>query len=125
MREPFLLDTNIVLVSLEAPERLTPKTRKLLEQEDLHISVLAYWEVLLKTMKGKLALRSARDWWTRALGFLQASAVPLYPDHISRIGLLPAVHKDPFDRALVAQATSEGMTLLTADRILLRYATDR
>ena len=48
--ERYLLDTNIVLVSLEAPERLTPRTRKLLQHEDLYVSVLAHWEVVIKTM---------------------------------------------------------------------------
>lgn len=56
---------------------------------------------------------------------LKAVSVPLHPDQIAAIAGLPAIHKDPFDRALVAQAEFEHLTLITADALLLKYATER
>ena len=96
-----------MLVSLLAPERLTARARKLLQNEDLHVSVLTYWEVVIKTMKGKLDVGDVRQWWTDSLALLKAVPVPLHPDHISEIARLPPLHKDPFDRALLAQAAFE------------------
>ena len=121
-KKRYLLDTNLVLVALEAPERLTARARKLLLNDDLHVSVLTYWEVMLKSMKGKLAVGDVQRWWSESLSLLQAVPVPLHPDHISAIANLPAIHKDPFDRALLAQAAFERLTLLTADAILVKYA---
>jgi PIN domain nuclease of toxin-antitoxin system len=49
------------------------------------------------------------------------SELPIASDHVVEIDSLPAIHKDPFDRVLVAQATVEGITLLTTDSLLARY----
>ena len=120
-KERYLLDTNIVLIALGAPERLTERVLQSLQKADLHVSVLTYWEVIFKTMKGKIDVGDVNQWWAEALDLLKAIPVPLHPDHISGIAQLPPIHYDPFDRGLLAQAAAERLTLITADEILLKY----
>lgn len=91
----------------------------------MYLSVISYWEVLLKSMKGKLDIGDPRVWWPEALDKLTATPLPLRPDHISAIYSLKPIHQDPFDRALIAQATLEGLTLVTIDREIPKYASKR
>jgi PIN domain nuclease of toxin-antitoxin system len=86
------------------------------------LSVVAYWEVMLKSMKGKLEVGNPRLWWLEALEQLNATALMLRPEHVSAIHNLPPIHKDPFDRMLIAQATAEGLALVSSDGNIARYA---
>jgi PIN domain nuclease of toxin-antitoxin system len=64
-------------------------------------------------------------WWTEALEKLAATPLPLRPDHISEIHGLKPIHQDPFDRALIVQATVENLALVTVDREIAKYASAR
>lgn len=86
------------------------------------LSILAYWEVMLKSMKGKLDVGDPRIWWLEALEQLAATPLPLHPRHIAAVHGLPPIHKDPSDRMLIAQAISEGLALVTVDTEIVRYA---
>jgi PIN domain nuclease of toxin-antitoxin system len=83
--------------------------------------VISYWEVVLKSMKGQLEVGDPRTWWEETVDKLAAVVIPLRPKHISEIQSLPAVHKDPFDRVLIAQAATERLIILTTDRKFRRY----
>jgi PIN domain nuclease of toxin-antitoxin system len=87
------------------------------------LSIITYWEVMLKTMKGTLDVGDPRAWWFDALEQLVATPLLLRPQHIAGVYTLPPIHKDPFDRMLIAQAASEGLTLVTMDGEIARYAT--
>lgn len=89
------------------------------------LSTVVYWEIVLKTMKGLLEVDDLRTWWPDALEQLAATPLVLRPEHVTELQMLPPIHKDPFDRMLVAQTAIEGLTLLTTDRELKRYASDR
>ena len=89
------------------------------------LSAIVYWEVVLKTMKGTLNVGEPRTWWVDALEQLAATPLALRPEHVTGVYALPPIHKDPFDRALIAQATVENLTLLTTDREIRRYASER
>ena len=80
---------------------------------------------MLKAMKGNLKVGDPRTWWFDALEQLAATPLPLRPEHIAGIYALPPIHQDPFDRALIAQAIVEDLTLVTTDRIIPRYASER
>lgn len=121
----YLLDTNTVLIGLSNPELLPVHVREAMLIGRNRLSVLSYWEVLLKNMKGKLDVGEPRLWWLDALDKLAATIVPLRGEHISAIGDLPSIHQDPFDRALIAQAIVEDLTLVTVDRDIPKYASDR
>src|ERR1051325_9128580 len=101
----YLLDTSIALLSLTSPERISDGIRRQMESEPIYVSVISYWEVLLKSSKGKLEVEDPRLWWAETLDKLSATALPLRPEHIAEICNLEPIHLDPFDRALIAQAT--------------------
>jgi PIN domain nuclease of toxin-antitoxin system len=89
------------------------------------LSAVVYWEVLLKSMKGLLKIEDPLSWWPDALEQLAATALVLRPEHVAEIYRLPPIHRDPFDRVLIAQAMVEGLSLVTTDREILRYASKR
>jgi PIN domain nuclease of toxin-antitoxin system len=64
-------------------------------------------------------------WWLDALDQLAATPLVLRPAHVSEVYTLPPIHRDPFDRVLIAQATVENLTLLTTDGEIPRYASGR
>jgi PIN domain nuclease of toxin-antitoxin system len=120
----FLLDTNVALIGLTTPELIPEEVRATVESGRVHLSVISYWEVLLKSMKGRLSVGDPRVWWTEALDKLTATPLPLRPDHISAIYNLESIHQDPFDRALIAQATVDGLIFVTTDGEIRKYASE-
>ncbi len=120
----LLLDTQVILWELADAGRLGPEANALLlsESAQIVISVVSAWEILIKQQSGRLQLaddpRFMLERWVEAGGF---DWLPVQGEHIWGVARLPALHGDPFDRLLRAQANQEGLTLLTADDNLLRY----
>jgi len=75
-------------------------------------------------MKGRLDVGDPRRWWENTLIQLNAVPLSLQSPHIAKIFDLPAIHQDPFDRAYIAQATVEGLVLLTTDETVRRYESE-
>ena len=121
----YLLDINAVLIALTAPEALSTAARAALLKGPNILSVVSYWEVLLKSMKGNLTVGDPRTWWHDALEQLAATPLRLRPAHIAGVYSLPPIHKDPFDRVLIAQAIEEALELVTMDGEILRNASAR
>lgn len=117
-----LLDTSSAIFALALPERLSTAARKAILKGPNVISVVSFWEVLLKGMKGALDVGDPRVWWQDALEQLAAIPLSFRPEHVAEIYALPAHHKDPFDRVLVAQATVEGLNLVTSDVEIAKYS---
>ena len=117
-----LLDTNSAIFALALPERLSSAARKAILKGPNVISVVSFWEVLLKSMKGALDVGDPRVWWQDALEQLAAIPLSLRAEHVAGIYALPAHHKDPFDRVLIAQATVEGLNLVTSDVEIAKYS---
>jgi PIN domain nuclease of toxin-antitoxin system len=84
--------------------------------------VVSYWEIMLKSMKGTLDVGDPRAWWFDALEQLAATPLVLRPQHIAGVYSLPPIHKDPFDRMLIAQAAAEGLVLVTMEGVIAQYA---
>jgi PIN domain nuclease of toxin-antitoxin system len=118
----YLLDTHIALWAIGQPQNLSDAAREAVLAGPNFLSVVAYWEVTIKAAKGSLKMDSPNDWWVEALDKLVATALPIYPQHVGALHRLPVIHKDPFDRIQIAQATLEGLTLVTADAEIARYA---
>ena len=118
----YLLDTHTAIWALNTPELLTVSARKAVLSGPNVLSVVTYWEVMLKSMKGKLDVGDPRAWWFDALDQLAATPLLLRPQHVAGVYALPPIHKDPFDRMLIAQATAEGLALVTTDGEIARYA---
>jgi PIN domain nuclease of toxin-antitoxin system len=119
----YLVDTHVWLWLLESPSRLAPAVREALEQaDDLVLSVASIWELAIKVKLTKIALRSSvaalRDEFLNQAGgrelLIEATHALLAAD-------LPPLHRDPFDRLLMAQAEAEHLTLVTADEAIRRY----
>ena len=89
------------------------------------MSVVVYWEVVLRAMKGMLDVGDPRTWWADAVEQLVATPLPLRSEHLGEVYTLPSIHKDPFDRVLIGQAIVEHLTLLTTDEAVPRYAGGR
>lgn len=118
----YLLDTNVALLAGQAPERLPRPVRRALETGPGFISVISYWEVMIKTMKGNLDVGDARRWWADSVADMVLTPVMFRPEHVAAIQRLEPHHSDPFDRAIIATAIAEELVLLTTDKGLNAYA---
>jgi len=119
----LLLDTHLLLWAAGVPERLPDEARALLEDEDAtpFFSAASLWEVAIKNGLGRVDFSVDPRVLRRGLlenGYVEMAVTGA---HAVAVDLLPPIHKDPFDRLLIAQARVEGLTLLTADRIVARY----
>jgi PIN domain nuclease of toxin-antitoxin system len=121
----YLLDTNAALLGLTEPSALPARIRRAILTGPNVLSTIVYWEVVLKAMKGTLQVGEPRTWWLDALEQLAATPLSFRPEHVSEICALPTIHKDPFDRALIAQAAVEDLTLVTIDTAIVKYASSR
>jgi PIN domain nuclease of toxin-antitoxin system len=124
-RSGYLLDTHTVLWALEQPEALTSPARSAVSSGPNVLSVVSFWEVMIKSMKGKLDVGDPRIWWQEAVEQLAATVLPLRPEHVTAVYGLPPIHQDPFDRVMIAQAIREGLTLVSGDDKVARYASKR
>lgn len=119
----FLLDTHLLLWAAESAERLPPAARALMEipENELIFSVASLWEIAIKSALNRPDFRVDARILRRSLidnGYVE---LPILGAHVLAIGTLPPIHKDPFDRLLVAQASAEGMHLLTHDATVAKY----
>ncbi len=99
--------------------------REAIAEGPAFLSVIAYWEVMVKSMKGNLDVGDPRQWWGETLGALGLLPLLYRPEHIANVYNLPAIHQDPFDRALIAQATVEDLMLITRDATIVKYTSER
>lgn len=119
----ILLDTHLLLWAAGQPDRLSPKARKFIDNpaNELLFSAASLWEVVIKSSLGRDDFKVDARVLRRGLLDNGYSELPVVSDHVVAIDSLPAIHKDPFDRVLVAQATVEGITLLTTDFLVAKY----
>jgi PIN domain nuclease of toxin-antitoxin system len=122
----FLLDTNVSLIATaDSKPKFSARIRRAIETGPLHLSVLSYWEIAVKSMKGKLEVGDPRSWWNDALDQLACAPLAFEPQHVTELLNLPALHSDPFDRGLIAQAMAEELALVTMDGPMREYASNR
>ena len=119
----LLLDTHLLLWAAGAPERLSHRARDLMVNpaHDLVFSVASLWEVAIKRALGREDFSVDARVLRRGLLDNGYDELPVLGPHALAVERLPALHKDPFDRILLAQAQAEAMTLLTADEAMARY----
>ncbi len=120
----ILLDTHVLLWAAGLPERLTPDARAAIEdpETDLFYSAASLWEIAIKSGLGRAGFSVDARVLRHRLQIAGYTEVSVVGAHVSAVDLLPPIHRDPFDRLLVAQAQIEGLTLWTADAVLGRYA---
>ena len=119
----LLLDTHLLLWAAGEPQRLSKQARCLIDNPDneLLFSAASLWEVAIKRGLGREDFKVDARLLRRGLLDNGYSELPIISDHVVATESLPLIHKDPFDRVLVAQATVEGVTLLTIDSLVSQY----
>ena len=119
----LLLDTHLLIWSAWTPRRISSAARSLISSTDneLIFSAASLWEIAIKQAMEKDDFEVDARVLRRGLLDNGYGELPVNGDHAVAIRALPLIHKDPFDRILIAQATIEGITLLTADPIVARY----
>lgn len=119
----WLLDTHVLLWALGQPERLSAEIRTALRDPatDVRFSAASIWEIAIKSSLGRLdfihdpeVVRAAAI----ASGFVE---LPVFGVHAAAVARLPPIHRDPFDRLLIAQAQIEPCVLVTRDPTLAAY----
>lgn len=119
----YLLDTHILLWAAGEPEKLPPQMRAYIEdvKNEMYFSTASIWEITIKRKLGRDDFAVDPRQFHIALkenGYLE---LPIRSEHALYVYDLPPIHKDPFDRMLVAQSSTEGMRLLTVDQAVIDY----
>lgn len=118
----LLLDTHVVLWWLLDDATLSEEMKARLDDDpDVWVSAITVWEVAVKNSVGKLEGPQDLPEEIAQSGFRQ---LPISFTHAVAVGRLPLLHRDPFDRMLIAQARVEGLTLVTRDSQIHRYEVD-
>lgn len=120
----LLLDTHLLLWAAGAPKRLPPAARKLINDpaNDLLYSAASLWEIAIKRALGREDFRVDPRALRRGLLENGYAELAVTGEHVLAVDTLPALHKDPFDRMLVAQSLAESVTLLTGNPQVARYS---
>ena len=118
-----LLDTHLLLWAAGSPQRLPKTALSILKARDttLLFSAASVWEVVIKSGLGRSDFQVDAQRLRQGLLLHGYEELPITGEHALAVRALPSLHKDPFDRILLAQAQSEGLTLLTVDRELAAY----
>lgn len=120
----ILLDTNAFLWAITEDARLRKPQREAFmdESNGLYLSVASIWEILIKTGLGKLPLPTpAAPYVQKQMERNRIVSLGIQPHHLAELENLPPLHRDPFDRMLIAQAKADGMPLMTGDKTMRRY----
>jgi PIN domain nuclease of toxin-antitoxin system len=116
-----LTDTHTLVWALSKPEELGLAARQALSSSPFTASVANLWELVLKSRKPGGLLADPLSWWDRYVVRSRIPTLAIRVAHIQALAGLPDLHKDPFDRILMAQAIAEDLVLASRDRDLARY----
>lgn len=120
----FLLDTHVIIWTLYDYKQLPDRVVNIMQTEECCISIASLWEMAIKSGLKKLELdqsiRQIADSFTQG----GISVRGITPDDCDIVKTLPGIHKDPFDRIIIAQAMADGMTVITKDGYIPQYAVE-
>jgi PIN domain nuclease of toxin-antitoxin system len=119
----LLLDTHTALWLVNEHEKLSANAKTMLQDNahDLYISIISLWEIAIKVSIGKLQLNGGAGIIIAKVKDMPIELIPVTTYHVEIVENLPFIHRDPFDRMIVATAKAEDMTILTADENIRRY----
>jgi PIN domain nuclease of toxin-antitoxin system len=124
MAEPCLLDTHVLLWAVSQPHRLHRHVRALLEKNRYLVSVASLWELINKKGRPDAPVKDPSAWWERYVVQPKTPVIPIRPAHVLYLEYLPLLHRDPFDRILMAQSVVEQTPLVTDDTDIRKYKVD-
>jgi len=118
-----LLDTHILLWAASRPAKLSKSAKAIISDanNELFFSAASIWEIVIKRSLGRSDFHIEPDTFRRKLFDNGYEEISISGQHAVALQMLPLLHKDPFDRIIIAQALSEGLKLLTADAALAAY----
>jgi PIN domain nuclease of toxin-antitoxin system len=119
----IILDSHVVWWFFKANEKLSDSSREIIKSASIpkHVSVATIWEVAIKISIGKLSFENGIHGFINAVNDNGFAILPIEPKHVGEAAVLPYIHRDPFDRMLIAQAIVENMHLMTSDADILKY----
>jgi PIN domain nuclease of toxin-antitoxin system len=123
----ILLDTHVFLWAITDSPKLSVQQRDLFldEANEVHMSVASLWEILIKAGLGKLPLpEPAIEYLVRQMDQNRILLLPIWIAHLAELQKLPPLHRDPFDRMLVAQAKAEKMRMLSVNVRMREYGVE-
>jgi PIN domain nuclease of toxin-antitoxin system len=120
----LLVDTHLLLWAAGDPDRLPAEAREAIADvgNEILFSAASLWEIAIKNGLGRPDFRVDLRHLQKGLAQMGCDELPVAGAHAIAVMDLPPLHKDPFDRMLVAQAIVEGVTLLTSDRLVAQYS---
>ena len=121
---PYLIDTQAALWSAVGPKRLSAAALGVLRDPEsmIFFSVASIWEIAIKVSKGRLRLPNGIQQFIHKLrDKLHLVDLGIGESHLYEVSQLPWHHRDPFDRVIIAQAKTEGLTVITSDRAFTLY----
>jgi PIN domain nuclease of toxin-antitoxin system len=119
----LLLDTHTALWLTNNHERLSPQAKSIINNDEntLHLSIVSAWEIVIKTSTKKLSIDGGIIAFLRKVEEMPITTLSITPRHLEILETLPFIHRDPFDRLLIAIAKAEDMTILTMDENIKKY----
>lgn len=118
-----LADTHALVWAVSSPELLSSTALAAFENEEIVASVASLWELSLKSGKKNALIADPVPWWRKYVTDKGVSTLPIRTADVIALCSLAEIHKDPFDRILVAQSLSQGIPLVTKDGRLALYGT--
>ncbi|MBI2811045.1 MAG: type II toxin-antitoxin system VapC family toxin [Candidatus Melainabacteria bacterium] len=119
----YLLDTHLLVWALSSAKRLSQATQSIIAdaENEMFFSAASIWEISIKSSAGRQDFQVDPAIFRRGLLDNDYRELPITGEHAATVVILPPIHKDPFDRLLIAQAIVEGITFLTVDAALTGY----
>jgi PIN domain nuclease of toxin-antitoxin system len=117
----ILTDTHVLVWALEGSDLLSKDARAAMEKADVTASVANLWELCIKSGKKGALVTDPLVWWQKYVVRTGIQTLSIRLSDVIALGSLQDIHKDPFDRILVAQCVSEGIPLITKDALLSHY----
>lgn len=118
----YLLDTNVLIYILSAPTELSSDAKRIVQNEErLFVSIASLWEIGIKQGLGKLRIGLTIPEIEVQCALRDIQMLPIRSTAIEKLKELPEIHRDPFDRLLIAQALDAGFALVTRDKIISQY----
>lgn len=116
-----LLDTHVILWYAQGSSELAGVVREIIAQDDCCFSVASLWEIAIKQRLGKLNCNLSMPELAKFCEGEGFERLTIEPEHIERTKALPDIHRDPFDRLLIAQAQTENLVIITRDAQIRKY----
>lgn len=116
-----LADTHTLVWALSAPHSLSTLARNVVTTSEVIVSVASLWELILKAGRKDALLVDPVPWWEKYVEGRGIATLSIRTRHVIALGSLPEIHRDPFDRILIAQSRTEKMPLVSKDMQLANY----